>query len=300
VSAAAFSPAGTQLALGGDKRNAHNEVRLVDVRTGVEVKTLLGHKGQINEIAYAPDGRTLVTTSQDRTLRLWELATGQERHRFEGHVAAADSPTFTADGALLAVSSLDAPLYVWDVYGKHGKLSAEKWSAADQDQLWQALGGPDAKAAFQAIRRLVRSPGPAVAMMGTHLKAAQAVDPKRLNQLLSELDSDDFDTRQAAAVALEKLDDAIDGWLKEALASKLSLEGKRRVEALLARFDTPSPQRLARWRSLEALEQIDTTEAQALLQTLAKGAAAARQTREAQESLHRLQKARAASPTLGQ
>ena len=61
-------------------------------------------------------------------------------------------------------------------------------------------------------------------------------------------------------------------------------------KALLDHFDMPTPARLTRWRSLEALEQIATPEAMLLLETLAGGDPGARLTRDAAAVLERVRK----------
>jgi HEAT repeat protein len=117
-----------------------------------------------------------------------------------------------------------------------------------------------------------------------------AIDAKWLKQALDGLDSADFGTRQRANIALEKLGDHVESALREAQGREPSLEVKRRVAALSAKLDSPSPERLARWRALEALEQMASPEAVRLLDALAGGAPGARLTRDAAAVRDRVQR----------
>lgn len=45
--------------------------------TGGILHTLTGHTGIVFAVAYAPDGRTLATGSDDDTARIWDVATGK-------------------------------------------------------------------------------------------------------------------------------------------------------------------------------------------------------------------------------
>jgi WD40 repeat protein len=45
----------------------------------------LGHSSGVTSVAFAPDGKTALSGSQDKTLRLWDLASGREIRKFEGH-----------------------------------------------------------------------------------------------------------------------------------------------------------------------------------------------------------------------
>jgi hypothetical protein len=77
--------------------------------------------------------------------------------------------------------------------------------------------------------------------------------------------------------------------LARVLAGKPSLETKRRAEQLLARAlgQVHNPERLRQLRALEALERMDTGDAQRLIKALAGGAPDAGLTRDARRALAR-------------
>ena len=46
---------------------------------------LEGHTDVVWDVAVTPDGKTVVSGSDDNTLKVWDLKTGQCRATFEGH-----------------------------------------------------------------------------------------------------------------------------------------------------------------------------------------------------------------------
>ena len=40
--------------------------------------TLTGHSGEVNSVAYSPDGKHIVSGSDDNTVRVWDSQTGKE------------------------------------------------------------------------------------------------------------------------------------------------------------------------------------------------------------------------------
>jgi WD40 repeat protein/serine/threonine protein kinase len=78
VLAVAFHPGGARLAsAGSDQTPGDRMVTLWDAATGQAIRTFPeGHTKAIDQLAYAPDGKVLATSSRDGTVKLWESDTG--------------------------------------------------------------------------------------------------------------------------------------------------------------------------------------------------------------------------------
>jgi uncharacterized protein with WD repeat len=85
----------------------------LDALSGAKAIQKFVHAGDVLGLAFSPDGRLLVTGSNDHTARLWEVASGQERTRLT-HDSAVWAVAFSPDGRLLASGSGNGIVRVWD------------------------------------------------------------------------------------------------------------------------------------------------------------------------------------------
>eukprot|EP00592_Proboscia_alata_P010910 CAMPEP_0194363730 /NCGR_PEP_ID=MMETSP0174-20130528/11578_1 /TAXON_ID=216777 /ORGANISM="Proboscia alata, Strain PI-D3" /LENGTH=60 /DNA_ID=CAMNT_0039137337 /DNA_START=28 /DNA_END=207 /DNA_ORIENTATION=+ len=58
-----------------------------------------GHTSPVKAVRAAPDGNTVCSGSDDKTVRLWDASTGVELKCFTGHTDKVTSVDMTLDGS---------------------------------------------------------------------------------------------------------------------------------------------------------------------------------------------------------
>lgn len=89
-------------------------VTVWDTGTGKILKLRDNHAGNIVSVAITPDGKTIVTASEDRTAKLWSAVSGKELATFKGHSGEVWSVAFSPDGKTIATGSADTTVKLWD------------------------------------------------------------------------------------------------------------------------------------------------------------------------------------------
>ena len=69
VMSVVFSPNGKYICSG----SVDNTVRLWNVDTGENIRTLKGHTNYVKSVSFCPDGKYICSGSDDKTVRLWEI-----------------------------------------------------------------------------------------------------------------------------------------------------------------------------------------------------------------------------------
>ncbi len=69
----AFSPDGTRVITGSQDKT----LKLWDVSSGAELRTLEGHTGPVSAVAFSPDGRQVISGSADTSMKVWNIDSGK-------------------------------------------------------------------------------------------------------------------------------------------------------------------------------------------------------------------------------
>jgi WD40 repeat protein len=165
--------------------------------------------------------------------------------------------------------------------------------AGSIEKQWSDLADTDAVKAYQAIWALTKTPRETVAYIAGQLTPAVAPDPRKVEGLIDDLNSQTFAVREKAQQELVKLGGLAGSALKKRLKADPSLETRQRVEKLVHRLLGPLtlPEHLRAVRAVETLEHIGSDAAKTLLSKYAAGAAGARLTQDATDAVARLRHA---------
>ncbi|MFO0968461.1 MAG: PQQ-binding-like beta-propeller repeat protein [Gemmataceae bacterium] len=278
-----------------------SNVDILDVDARKPARHFKVNRQDITLMCLSPDGRMLASAGNARAgdgsarvsscIQIWEVATGRERCYFRSPDEGKTILAFSPDVRTMACGSLDTTVLLWDLTGQetaHGKRAPVRLTATDLDGLWNALKGEDAANAYRAIWKLALAPKDALPFLSKHLHAAKSADAERIQRLIQDLADERFDARDKAARELAGYRQLAEPALRQAVGKAPRLEVCRRLEQLLERLQTPSPEELQEMRAVEAVEHMRSPEVEKLLHRLAGGAPAAALTQDAQASLERL------------
>jgi WD40 repeat protein len=119
IRAVAFSPDGRYILTGSQDTTA----ALWEAATGRKIRTFQGHKapgdkpaftGKVAAVAFSPDGKYVLTGSEDRTAALWEADTGRQVRTFRGHTHWVYSVAFSPDGQYVLTGATDGTAALWE------------------------------------------------------------------------------------------------------------------------------------------------------------------------------------------
>ncbi|BAZ16758.1 WD-40 repeat protein [Calothrix sp. NIES-4071] len=106
-----------------------------------EKNRIEGHTDWVRSIVYSPDGNTIASASNDKTIKLWNGATGKLISTLVGHQDAVISVVYSPDGNTIASASVDKTIKLWDV--ATGKIISTL--TGHTDQVNSVVTSPDSK-----------------------------------------------------------------------------------------------------------------------------------------------------------
>ena len=86
-----------------------------DADSGKEIAQHKGYTGPVRSAGFNPDGKRVVTASDDNTARIWEADNGKEIALLKGHTGGVLSAGFSPNGKRLVTASADRTARIWDV-----------------------------------------------------------------------------------------------------------------------------------------------------------------------------------------
>ncbi|PHH83656.1 hypothetical protein CDD82_5414 [Ophiocordyceps australis] len=100
------------VACGGPQQG--NTIHLWDIEAGAPPKALVGHSAPINNFSVSPDGKFIVSSSDDGIIKLWDSVSGAILHDLKGPLEHNSILSVATSGQLVASMDSEASSYVWD------------------------------------------------------------------------------------------------------------------------------------------------------------------------------------------
>ncbi|MDR2078954.1 MAG: WD40 repeat domain-containing protein [Treponema sp.] len=106
----------------------------------VAVFPQLGHKSLVCSVSFSPDGKWVVSSSEDTNIKLWDTASGRELYTFSGN-SVARSVAFSPDGTRIVSGHDDCTIKLWDIATR----KEIRTISGHSNIVWSVAFSPDGK-----------------------------------------------------------------------------------------------------------------------------------------------------------
>jgi WD40 repeat protein len=116
LEAVIYSPDMTMIATAGrDSEDLKEFIKIWDAKTGKLITNLKGHRESVSCLAWTADGSTLISGSEDYSIRTWNTTTWQQIHVLKGHTSCVISIAISPNVPILASASWDDTARLWNL-----------------------------------------------------------------------------------------------------------------------------------------------------------------------------------------
>src|SRR5262249_5657690 len=158
---------------------------------------------------FSADSKWLASSGIDGTVCIWETATATEILRRAGHSGWVRQVEFSPDGRTVLSASDDLTALLWELHP-----GPERGRKRPLEMLWTDLASEPAKA-YRAIWQLTDDPIAAAEFLRKKIAPVKIdIEERRLQALLDDLDSDNFNKRESAGRALAEMGKVVEGRLR--------------------------------------------------------------------------------------
>jgi WD40 repeat protein len=116
--AVVYSPDMTMFATSGrygSNFDSESKIKIWDLKTGKLVATLKEHTIGVRCLAWTPDGKMLISGSDDHSIRTWNTSNWKQIAVFDGHTKYVYGIAISPNGRILASASIDETARLWNL-----------------------------------------------------------------------------------------------------------------------------------------------------------------------------------------